>query len=112
MGLITMYHAQIIIVHGAKQLVFINVIYYARLLEDNFSQHTSLRFSVLYQKLFPCEVANSSFLNVSVFNFFADQWNRKSHPLTKREFGVWELFIADGEFGMETVKHGSMYKVL
>ena len=41
-----------------------------------------------------------------------DHWNKSSHPLTKREFGVWELFIPDGEFGMETVKHGSMYKVI
>ena len=40
-----------------------------------------------------------------------DEWNRTSHPLTKREFGVWELLLPDLDFGTEPVKHGTKYKV-
>lgn len=54
-----------------------------------------------------CPAASAVFI-MGDFN----HWNRVSHPLTKREFGVWELFIPDGEFGTETVKHGSMYKLI
>eukprot|EP00794_Sanderia_malayensis_P016943 gene16943-18650_t len=41
-----------------------------------------------------------------------NNWNQTSHPLTKREFGVWELFLPDGDFGTEAVKHGSIYKLI
>jgi 1,4-alpha-glucan branching enzyme len=33
-------------------------------------------------------------------------WNRSSHPLTRREFGVWEIFVPGTE-----LKHGSLVKV-
>ncbi|MDW7677284.1 MAG: alpha-amylase family glycosyl hydrolase [Bacillota bacterium] len=36
-----------------------------------------------------------------------NDWNRRSHPLTKKEGGVWELFLA----GKESLAHGSRVKV-
>ncbi len=34
-------------------------------------------------------------------------WNRESHPLSKKESGVWEIFIP----GLRTIKHKSLVKV-
>ena len=38
-----------------------------------------------------------------------NNWNRESHPLQKKEEGIWEIFLADKE---DNFQHGQLYKVL
>lgn len=38
-------------------------------------------------------------------------WEKFSHPLTKNEFGVWEIFLPDAEY-QDTFKHGGKVKVI
>jgi 1,4-alpha-glucan branching enzyme len=40
-----------------------------------------------------------------------NRWNKKSHPLTKAESGVWEIFLPDQEY-KGFLKHGSLLKVI
>ncbi len=39
-----------------------------------------------------------------------NDWNEKSHPLVRDEFGIWSLFLPDGQ-GAEQLTHGSRVKV-
>ncbi|MGE3181991.1 MAG: alpha amylase C-terminal domain-containing protein [Phycisphaerae bacterium] len=39
-----------------------------------------------------------------------NHWNRDATPLTRNEFGVWEVFLPDGEY-RERLKHESRIKV-
>jgi 1,4-alpha-glucan branching enzyme len=40
-----------------------------------------------------------------------NQWNQSSHPLKRREDGVWEIFLPDSEY-KNTLKHESRVKIL
>lgn len=50
--------------------------------------------------------ANALFL-MGDFN----DWNRRSHPLTCNEYGVWEIFLPEALY-KDKFKHGSLFKVL
>ncbi|WP_026461733.1 alpha-amylase family glycosyl hydrolase [Adhaeribacter aquaticus] len=39
-----------------------------------------------------------------------NEWNRESHPLTRNEQGIWEIFLPDAEYA-HTFTHGSKVKV-
>lgn len=38
-------------------------------------------------------------------------WNRRSHPLSKEENGVWEIFLPDEQY-RESFRHGGLLKVV
>ena len=37
-------------------------------------------------------------------------WDRKSHPMTRSEYGVWHIFLPDREYA-DRLKHGGLVKV-
>lgn len=39
-----------------------------------------------------------------------NNWNRETHPLTKNESGIWEIFLSDSDYS-STFKHKSLLKV-
>jgi 1,4-alpha-glucan branching enzyme len=40
-----------------------------------------------------------------------NNWNRSSHPLEKKDFGIWEIFLDKMQY-QDSFKHGSKIKVL
>ena len=40
-----------------------------------------------------------------------NQWNKRSHPLTKEDSGVWEIFLPDSDY-KGFLKHGGLLKVI
>ena len=41
----------------------------------------------------------------------ADKWNRISHPMTKNEFGIWEIIVPPTATGECAIPHDSKVKV-
>jgi 1,4-alpha-glucan branching enzyme len=40
-----------------------------------------------------------------------NNWNRESHPLTRMDYGIWEIFLSEAEYADRFV-HNSLFKVV